>query len=174
MLLRRTCWHDLGGFYEPLWAYQEDAELSLRLWRRGLRVRYVPDALVLHDYAPARNVRKHELLERNRLAVVLTLFSSRALFVLSPVLLLTEVAVLALAIRQRWFRQKLRGYMWLFEQRKELTERRRTIQGEGKQEPLTGILTGELPGDSALGTPVPAIVRRASRAYWRVARRLLS
>jgi len=34
-----------AGFEERYFAFHEDAELSWRCWQRGLRVRYVPDAM---------------------------------------------------------------------------------------------------------------------------------
>src|SRR6266508_4035596 len=44
-------WQRLGGFDEEYFAYHEDAELSVRTWRLGLRVVYVPDAVAVHPPA---------------------------------------------------------------------------------------------------------------------------
>ena len=69
----------LGGFCEPMFAYCEDTDLSLRCWQRGWRVVLVPDAVVLHRYEFSRNPQKLFLLERNRLLMVLTVYSGRLL-----------------------------------------------------------------------------------------------
>jgi len=49
LLTPRKVWNDLGGFdhsFEP--AYYEETDYCLRLWERGLRVVYEPNATVLH------------------------------------------------------------------------------------------------------------------------------
>lgn len=53
LALRRETFDELGGFDDGLirWG-SEDAELSLRVWRRGLRCVVVPDAAVAHLFRP--------------------------------------------------------------------------------------------------------------------------
>ena len=42
VVLPRAHWDPLGGFDDHYFAYVEDAEISLRTWRLGLRVVNVP------------------------------------------------------------------------------------------------------------------------------------
>ena len=49
-VISRQPWRELDGFAAEYFAYHEDTELSLRLWQRGLRLEYVPDAVVRHHY----------------------------------------------------------------------------------------------------------------------------
>lgn len=65
--MRRELWEALDGFDPALFLYCEDLELSLRVWQRGLRVRFVPAAKVWHHYAFSRHESKRYFLERNRL-----------------------------------------------------------------------------------------------------------
>jgi cellulose synthase/poly-beta-1,6-N-acetylglucosamine synthase-like glycosyltransferase len=37
----------VGGF-NPAWYHAEDTEVSYRIWNKGLRIQYVPDAIVNH------------------------------------------------------------------------------------------------------------------------------
>jgi GT2 family glycosyltransferase/glycosyltransferase involved in cell wall biosynthesis len=49
LMTPRRVWEQLGGFdeaYKP--AYYEEADYCMRLWERGLRVVYEPDATVVH------------------------------------------------------------------------------------------------------------------------------
>lgn len=169
---RRDLFLDLGGFCEPMFAYCEDTELSLRMWQRGLSVRYVPEAVVLHHYEFSRNPQKFYLLERNRLFLVLTLFSPTLLFLVSPVLVALEFATLAMAFRGGWARQKLAGWLWLARNARLIAKRRRVVRGSGpvSDAAMVQVLTGELdPGIPDLA--VPGFVQRTSRTYWALARR---
>ncbi len=49
LLTRAETWRDLGGFDEAFApAYYEETDYCVRLWKRGLRVVYDPDAVILH------------------------------------------------------------------------------------------------------------------------------
>lgn len=48
LMLRRSAFEELGGFDPGYWMYVEDVDLGYRLRRAGWRLRYVPDALVVH------------------------------------------------------------------------------------------------------------------------------
>ena len=164
----------LGGFCEPMFAYCEDTELSLRCWQRGWRVVYVPDAVVTHRYEFSRNPRKLYLVERNRLFLVLTLWSGRLLGLVALPLVVLELAVLALALRDGWARQKVAGWWWLLRHGRLVRDRRRAVQAARTvpDRELARLLTGDVePG--VPGLAAPAVLRRVSRVYWTVVRRAL-
>jgi len=165
----------LGGFCEPMFAYCEDTELSLRCWQRDWRVVFVPDAVVLHRYEFSRNDQKFYLLERNRLFLLLTLFERRTLVVLAPALLGLELAVLAVALRQGWGRQKVAGWTWLWRNRSVVRDRRQEVQARRTRSDreISALLTGDFAPGGEAGMAAPAVVRTGSRAYWNLARRWL-
>ncbi|NMI01545.1 glycosyltransferase [Pseudonocardia acidicola] len=174
-LLRRSVWTDLGGFDEEYFAYLEDTELSLRAWRRGLAVRCVPAAIALHHYEFSRNAHKMYLLERNRLLMVATLWSSRALLLLAPLLVTTEVLLAAYALSAGWGRQKARGWAWMWRHRDHVTRRRRALQAEQSAPDAMwmGRLTPALDPQVIGPAPLTRIANVFFRAYWAVVRRLL-
>ncbi len=129
-VLRREVWERLRGFDDHYFAFHEDAELSWRCWQTGMVVRYVPDAIGIHRYEFDRVERKFYLAERNRLIFLLTLWEGRTLAVLAPALLVVELAVVAVAIRGGWFRQKLAGWRWLLVHYRWLRDRRRLLQAQ--------------------------------------------
>lgn len=49
VMIRRSVLEEVGGFDPRLFMYQEDLELCLRVQRSGWAIRYVPEALVLHE-----------------------------------------------------------------------------------------------------------------------------
>jgi len=42
LLIRRDCWHDLGGFDERFFMYYEDVDFCRRAWQAGWRVGFSP------------------------------------------------------------------------------------------------------------------------------------
>lgn len=171
-VVRRDRFEALGGFCEPMFAYCEDTELSLRCWQRGWRVVYVPDAVVLHRYEFSRNPVKFYLLERNRLFLLLTVFPARQLLATLPVLVGFELGVLGIAARDGWLRQKLAGWWWLLRHARLVADRRHEVRGAVvvDDREVASRLTGDLdPQVEGLGAPAPA--RLLARAYWALARR---
>jgi len=175
LAIRRSLWNELGGLAEPYFAYHEDAELSWRCWARRERVVYVPDAVVVHRYEFSRNPTKYELLERNRLAFLLTAYQRRTLLLLAPALVAAELGLTLLALAQGWLGRKVAGWRWLFANRRWLRERRATLQRERVADDgeLAHLLAAHLdPRNIAL----PAAARPFDSllaAYWATVRRLL-
>jgi GT2 family glycosyltransferase len=171
-VLTRAHWDSLGGFDPHYFAYFEDADLSLRTWRVGLRVVNVPDAVAVHRYEFSRNSFKYYLVERNRLLFVGTLWGWRALWLLSPALLALEAAMVLVAAKEGWLPDKLRGWAWLWQHRKHIVERRdrlreeRTVPDREWMRVLTPILDTPL-----VEVPARGAVNRIVSSYWRLVSR---
>jgi GT2 family glycosyltransferase len=175
LMLRREVWDALGGFTERFFAYQEDADLSLRCWQQGWDVVFVPSAVVMHHYEFGRNPAKFYLLERNRLVMVLSLYEARTLLLLAPVLLGFELAMCTVAAAGGWLPAKLRGYRWLLRERRWLAGHRRTVQRARRRSDreLSHLLTARFE-QSVL--PLPrggGLLNGVMAGYWSVVRRLL-
>ena len=112
MAVRAETFRELGGFAEELFMYLEDVELGWRARLAGYRVVVEPAADVFHEYDYGRNPRKSYFLERNRLVFVLSAYSARQLVLLAPLLVVTELGMAALALKERWLRDKVAGWGW--------------------------------------------------------------
>ena len=173
--VRRELWDELGGFEPEYFAYHEDVDLSLRCWLSGRTVRYVPEAVALHDYVFSRHAQKMYLLERNRLITWLTVLERRTLLLLAPALLAFELATALLAARQGWLPQKLRAWWWLLRRVGWLRARRRQVAQQRRRPDrvLADVLTPVLrPGGSGL-SPAVALADLPLTAYWKAVRRCL-
>jgi GT2 family glycosyltransferase len=175
MAIRRDLFEELGGFTEELFMYQEDLELGWRVRLRGLRVVVSPGADVYHEYDFARNPGKQYLLERNRLVFVLSSYSPRLLLLLSPVLVSTEVAMLVLALKEGWARDKLAGWGWLLRhagwlrRHRRETQRLRRVQDRELARYLSPVVAPAM-------IPVPSPVRAINPLvgkYWEVVKKAL-
>ncbi len=170
LVTSRAHWDRLGGFFEHYFAYHEDADISIRTWRLGLRVVNVPDAIALHRYEFSRNNFKYYLVERNRLMFVCTLWSTRALLLLAPPLLALELAMVLLAAKQGWLRDKVRGWGYLYKHRRDIRARRRVVQRERlvpDREWMRQLLTTKL--DTPLvEVPARGPLNALMTVYWRM------
>jgi GT2 family glycosyltransferase len=175
LAIRRETFLALGGFTDELFMYQEDVELSWRAHLAGLRVVVDPRADVFHEYEFGRHPSKIALLERNRLIFLLTSYSLRLLFLLGPLLVLVELAMLLLSARRRWFRGKLGGWWWclrhmrwLVRHRRE-TKRLRRVPDRDVARFLTPLLDPKM-------VPLPrgtAFLNRLLGPYWSLVRKAL-
>ena len=169
----RALWERLGGFPADYFAYLEDLELSWRVWQHGRTVRYVPTAVAAHHYDFGRTPLKMYLLERNRLAFVLTCYGNRMLLLLALPLLGFELAIFAVAVAQGWGRQKARGWWWLLTHLGTVARRRRLVQSSRMvpDRELAPLVTDNF---DAAQFPLPAAAAPAQwllRWWWRLVRR---
>ena len=175
LAMRRATWDDLGGFDTEFFAYHEDADLCWRARQRGLTLRLVQAAAVRHHYEFSRNSRKMYLLERNRLLFVLTTYEASTLALLALPLVAFDLAMLAVAWRQGWAREKVRGWGWLLRHLPYVRARRRRVAAARVvgDDVLGGLLTTTLDARQlplpAAGRPLEALLQR----WWRLGRRII-
>lgn len=172
MVCQRDLWDALGGLEDEFFAYFEDTEFSLRCWQRGQRIVYVPGAVVVHRYEFSRNPGKFFLLERNRLLTMLTCFDSRHLMAIAPLLVFMELGLLALAMKDGWFAEKIRAYRAVIGDLAAIQARRHLVMAQRQAAPrqLFELFTTHLrPGNMPDAHP-PAVLERVLGAYWRTAR----
>ena len=175
MAVRRSVWDSLGGFPNAYFAYLEDLELSWRAWQRGLSVWFVPTAVSDHHYEFSRSPLKMYLVDRNRLAFVLTCYGTRTLALLALPLVAFDMALLAVAVTQGWGRQWWRARWWLLGNMGWLRARRRQVQAERlvTDRELAGLWTDTFDPVALPLPPGGAVIEKVLRVYWRAVRRFL-
>jgi GT2 family glycosyltransferase len=175
MAISTKAFWELGGFTEELFMYQEDLELAWRARLRGLRILLVPKADVYHEYDYGRNPTKHYLLERNRLIFLLSAYSGRLLILLGPVLFSTELAMLGLALKDHWARDKLAGWGWCVRRAGWLRERRRKTQALRRvpDRELAAYLTSVVDPAMIVVPSFARVMNPLLERYWSLVRRAL-
>jgi GT2 family glycosyltransferase len=158
LLVRTADFAALGGYHDGYFLYHDDVDLAWRARLAGRQVRYVPDALVVHDYDFEKGTYKWFWLERNRLWTVLSNYEARTLALMAPVLLAMEAAVLVFALRGGWWREKLRSWRALWRERRELRGWRAAVQGRRHvpDAELLRAMTGRLDSPELAATGVGA------------------
>lgn len=182
LAVRRQAWEAVGGFGPEFFLYHEDTDLGLRLWLAGFRVGLEPRARCEHDYEFHKGTHKWYFLERNRYAMLVRAYPAGVLLAVLPALLASEPALLLVAARGGWLREKLRAWRDAALALPRLLGERAAIHdpqrgpGPGAQidsarfaELLTAELDSEYLGPLAAWAPLRALLR----GYWRLARALL-
>jgi len=168
-------WRETGGFPAEFFLYHEDVDLTVRIRAAGHAVGIEPAAVVAHDYEFGANAEKWFWLERNRLAFLVRTYPGALLALLTPALIATELALLAVAAAGGWGRQKLRANLAFFCWLPRLLRERRAIQAQRavSAAEFASWLTPDLDSDliSPLARSLP--VRLILRGYWRLVRLLL-
>ncbi len=128
LMARRDAFMEIGGLCPYFFMYVDDTDLAWRMRLSGRRVRYCPEAVVVHAYEFEKGSHKWFYLERNRGWALLSNLQPLTLALLAPVLLITEVVVVLRAISGGWLMQKVRAWASLLVQAPELIRWRRTVQ----------------------------------------------
>ena len=127
MAIRKETWQAFGGFRNALFMYHEDTDLGWRLRLAGLRIVRVPGSRVLHDYDFSRAPTKMYWLERNRHILLATNYRAPTRVLLSPALLVADLGVSVVAIRDGWIGQKLAARRDLYRTRSEWLPARKLV-----------------------------------------------
>lgn len=128
LLARTGAYRAIGGVCEWFFMYYEDTDLCWRMRLAGWDVRFCPEAVVWHDYQFDKGAAKWYRLERNRQWSVLSNYSASSLMLLAPLLLGTEVAVAATAMRGAWVGELVRAWGSTVRAVPELLRWRRRVQ----------------------------------------------
>lgn len=128
-VIRTALLKEMGGWDETGFLYHEDVALSWDVQLSGHRILCEPASMVDHDYHLTMYPEKLHLLERNRWALLLSHLRVARLLVLTPVLLITEVAVWLLCLLRgpRFVIAKARSYAWLWREREAVREWRHRV-----------------------------------------------
>ena len=165
-----------GGFDGDYFMYHEDVDVSLRLRLEGGTVGLEPSAVVDHDYEFSATPAKYRYLERNRWSTVLRTYPGPLLAAVMPAMIATELALVVVAASEGWARLKvaawgdtLRGLRGTLRERRAIQSGRRITAGE-----FAAFLTPDLDSPYLGRAGRIAPLRWALRAYWVVARALVS
>jgi GT2 family glycosyltransferase len=176
LTVRRAAWEQVDGFDPAYFMYSEDLDLSLRLRLAGYGVGIARDAVVAHDYEFDKGPRKWRLLERNRWRTLLADYPTGLLLALAPALLAAEIALLLIAARGGWLREKLRAHAdvvvalpGLLRRRTRVQRLRRTSTAAFAAGLTADLDSPYLPTMSGPLAPAAAL----QRAYWRATRQLM-
>lgn len=135
LLVKKDAYEKIGGLDEKFFAYLEDQDLSWRALMQGYEIVLAANSKMWHKYVFAKNARnswKFFTLERNRLYFLFKNYSTKTLFLLSPMFFVMEIGILADALSKGYFWDKIRAYGAFFSNIGILRRDRQIIQKQRK------------------------------------------
>lgn len=177
VLLRASALRKAGLFDETFFMYHEDLDLGWRLRLAGYKNVLATRSVVYHKYEFSRSVAKLYYMERNRFVVFAKNLQWRSLIVLAPLLIVSDVALFAFAVKGGWWREKLRAWgslltakTWrhILVERKKVAAMRQTPDRD-----IAGMFTAEI-GYQEVATPFVRHVANPLMGFtWAVIRGLI-
>lgn len=189
MLLRKADALEVGGFCELFFFYFEDLEFSQRIVMSGREIVLSATAVVGHD--PGKGTeglsfrvggdypkQRAFLTMRNRWLTIVTLFSARSIVVLSPALLVFELAAIAGCVARGWLPQWAAAWSWILTNHRAWRPHRAMAQSIRKRRDSEVLSGGDIPFATGFfkrrwQTQLASALSWLLNAYWRLVRRLL-
>jgi hypothetical protein len=174
-MLKKDLMERLKGFDEDFFIYHEDHDLSWRIRLLGKRLLVNPKAVIYHKYQFSRNPNKFYYSEKNRIQLLLKNYSLKTLIIISPALILVELAEISFALMNGWFWKKIKSYLEILRALYRIIEKRRVIQGN-REVPDREIVKLFVGGLEISGVNYPLLKRILSPSlnfYWRRIRGLI-
>lgn len=176
MLINRERAAEIDYFDEGyVFGWADDAEFQMRGRVRGYQALHVPSAVCVHaakDHGTGRSYGQFY----NRFRLMLTVYSTRTLILLSPALLLFEFALTGAAVAMGVTRERFRAIAQVRRDWAEISARRAATQS-GRRVPDSAFLTGggiELAGPMGRSPVLAALTRATTGAldgFWWLVRR---
>jgi GT2 family glycosyltransferase len=173
LLVRRETFQNLGGLCPLFFMYVDDTDLCWRARLAGMRVRFCPEAVVVHAYAFQKGPHKWFYLERNRACALLSNLQIRTILLLAPVLVATELGVAVHAISEGWLEQKARAWGSVLVKWPALIRWRRSVQATRSVSDYAVLGLFSAGVETALIEPPPPWVNRCLELYRSLVLRLL-
>jgi GT2 family glycosyltransferase len=179
VLVRVAALHGDELFDEKFFSYHEDTDLSLRLKLRGYKVVIEPASVIWHFYEFAKNKINYYWMDRNRYALVFSYYRPWTILLISPMLIVMDLATAVFSIRSGWWDMKVKVYrdllskdfwQWILKRRRDV----KRIRLIGDRALLKDAVASIEFQEDAVRNPVLEYVGNpVMKAYWWVVKRLI-
>lgn len=175
-LLKMSALKETGLFDERLFMYHEDVDLGWRLRLNGQRLLVDPLAVVYHKYSFSKAKYKFYYMERNRLVVTLEIYHLATLILFFPAWLAMEAGIIALAVKNGWWREKLKGYRWVIFHWPSILSRRLDYQFKlrrVKDRDVLRLFTGSIKFQEVSYWPLTLVINPLMELYFWLAKKII-
>lgn len=131
-IYRKDLYTKVGGLDEDYFTYHEDTDFGWKARLLGYKAYLNPNSIIYHDYSFGRNPGKIYHEEKNRLMTILKNYEKRTLFLLFPMIIFSEGGIIAYSLISGFFKEKIKGYLYLMKNKNLILSKREFIQKKRK------------------------------------------
>lgn len=113
LMVNKETFINVGGFDDNYFLYYEDTDLCSKIIKNGGKIALLRNAIVYHDYTETVSDVKYFNLQKNRIIYMIENWSILILIILSPVILISELALIFHSLLIGRLRLKLESYVHL-------------------------------------------------------------
>lgn len=180
-LTTKSFFIESGGFDNLFFMYYEDGDLSWRFRLMGKKIKFIPEAITYHDYKyiPKENYQKTRqkfyYLERNRLIMILKNYSIKTLILISPTFIFMELGMVFYFILKGWSLDKIKGYIWIFKNRRSILQKREDIQKKRilSDHEVTRNFVGKISYEELNNPVLNFFVNPLLNGYWKIIKKFI-
>ncbi|MEI6511091.1 MAG: glycosyltransferase family 2 protein [Candidatus Uhrbacteria bacterium] len=177
VLYRSSVLREVGLLEDFYFMYHDDLELGWRIRLAGYRNVLATRSVAYHHYEFRRSIKKLYWMERARLLVFFSHLRPATLVVLSPLLVVLELALLAFAAKGGWLRDKLCVYLDLLRPTtwKHIVEKRKfsNLIRKVSDKEIVRLWTGKIEHQETSNPVVDNFANPILSAVWFVLKRLV-
>jgi hypothetical protein len=172
-MFSREVYEKVGGFDEDLFLYHEDHDLSWRIRLGGWKLMVTPKSVCAHHYDFNKGVQKFYRSEKNRLHILLKNMEYKTLLLISPALVIVELAQIVHALIHGWLRLKVKSYFEILGQFAQIARKRRKIRSFRKisDKEITRLYQGTIAVSGMENPLIDYVLSPLLSAYWKLVRR---
>jgi hypothetical protein len=171
-MFSREVYEQVGGFDEDLFLYHEDHDLSWRIRLGGWKLMVTPKSVCSHHYDFNKGVQKFYRSEKNRLHILLKNMESKTLVLISPALIIVELAQIFHALMHGWLGLKVKSYFEILGQFSQIARKRRKIRSFRKvsDKEITRLYQGTIAVSGMKNPLMDYVLSPLLSAYWKLIR----
>lgn len=171
-MFSREVYEQVGGFDEDLFLYHEDHDLSWRIRLGGWKLMVTPKSVCAHHYDFNKGVQKFYQSEKNRFHILLKNMECKTLLLISPALVIVELAQIVHALMHGWLRLKVKSYFEILGQFAQIARKRRQIRAFRKisDKEITRLYRGTIAVSGMKNPLMDYLLSPLLNAYWKLIR----
>jgi len=168
-ILRRDVLNEINLFDEDFFMYLDDTDLGLRMWLAGHKVVCNPTSIVYHKYKITMGRQKLFYLERNRLLLLLKIYDRSMWLRIFLIFFFMEMGIFAFSIQKRWFREKVKSYIWILKRWRLMIVKRKHVRREKKHlNKILNMMSPEITFEEIQNPILHKIVNPVLRRYYQI------
>lgn len=175
-LINMSALDKTGLFDDRLFMYHEDVDLGWRLRLAGYKIILDPLSVAYHKYHYSKAKYKFYYMDRNRFVVLCQNYRLLTIVLILPILVFMELGIIIFSIKNGWFREKIKGYLWILGHLPSILSQRIKTQFKIRRVPdreVVKFFVSDIKFQEVDNWLLTFIINPLMRLYWFIIKRLI-